>query len=109
MQFAKNHLKLPGKSVLTVLLIGLVLLLNAMAAAPALHALLHRDADKADHQCAVTLFAHGKLEAATPVVPMVVPSAAVAAVFRLELSVSDTTVELLPPGRAPPVLASPQV
>jgi hypothetical protein len=35
-----------GKSALAALLIGLVLLLDAMAASPALPELIHRDADK---------------------------------------------------------------
>ena len=109
MQFRRNHLILRGKPVLAVLLIGLVLLLDVMAAAPRLHELVHHDADRASHQCAVTLFSHGKVEAAAPVVYVVAPTVAVTTIRHLELSVSDTAVEFLPPGRAPPAVASSQV
>jgi hypothetical protein len=41
------------------LLVGCVLLLNALAASPKLHVWFHVDAGQPGHQCAVTLFAHG--------------------------------------------------
>ena len=62
MQEKRSHSYLPGKSLLAGLLIALVLLLDAMAACPALHELIHHDADKPGHECAVTMFAHGKVE-----------------------------------------------
>jgi len=74
-----------------------------MAAIPALHELIHHDADKADHECAVTLFAHGKVDSTTVDVPVVVVSVPVEAAPQIELSVFSTTIENLPPGRAPPV------
>ena len=89
-----------------LLLIGLVLFLNAMAAAPALHELIHHDAGKADHQCAVTLFAHGKVDAAAPAIPVVVPSVISEAAPHQALSVFSAPVEDLPPGRAPPAVVS---
>ena len=37
------------------LLVAIVFLLNAMAASPALHELIHKDADKVGHECAGTV------------------------------------------------------
>ena len=91
------------------LLIGLVLLLNAMAACPTLHELIHKDADKADHECAVTMFAHGKVDSATIDVPVIAVSVPIETAPQIELSVFSTAIENLPPGRAPPSIASPQV
>ena len=58
-----------SKAALAALLVGMVLFLDAMAASPALHQLIHKDANKAGHECAVTMFAHGKVESATVDVP----------------------------------------
>jgi hypothetical protein len=101
-------LNLPGKPALAVLLIGLVLLLNAMATTPALHALVHNDAAQAGHQCAVTLFAQGKIDAVAPVVFVSVPAEAIGTTSDWVSSFPWTTVEFLPPGRAPPAVPSPQ-
>jgi hypothetical protein len=98
-----------GKSTLAALLIGLVLLLDAMAACPALHELIHKDADKAGHECAVTMFAHGKVESATVEVPAIVPTASIENTPQIEFSVFSTAIENLPPGRAPPSVISSQV
>ena len=54
-----------GKPALAALLVGVVLLLDAMAACPALHEMIHHDAGKEDHDCAVTMFAHGKVRFAS--------------------------------------------
>jgi hypothetical protein len=45
------------------LLLSLFLSLQAMATFPALHAFIHHDACDPDHQCAVTLFSHGQVNA----------------------------------------------
>jgi hypothetical protein len=37
------------------LLIGVIFLLDAMAACPVLHEMIHHDAGKEDHDCAVTM------------------------------------------------------
>jgi hypothetical protein len=94
---------------LAVLLIGLVLLLNAMAAAPVLHELFHKDADQADHHCAVTLFAHGHVESAVCDVPVVLPATFVENTPHLAFSIFSTVIDNLPPGRAPPAVVSPLV
>lgn len=49
-------------------LLSLLLSLQAMVALPGLHAWFHPDASDPDHECAVTLFAHGQVEAASPAV-----------------------------------------
>lgn len=57
------------------LLVAAVLAVVAMAASPRLHEEAHEDADHADHECAVTLFASGSAAdqvEAPPVLPIVV-------------------------------------
>jgi hypothetical protein len=88
------------------LLVGLVLLLNAMAASPELHELIHADAGHADHQCAVTLFGHGQIDSS---VVAMVPAAATASFpicFRFEIFAFAPAIENLPAGRAPPAAVS---
>jgi len=109
LQHKSSHLYPPGKAAFALLLIGLVLLLNAMASAPALHELIHHDASQADHQCAVTLFAHGKVDSAGPAVPVIVPTVTSATAPHVVLSIYSATIENLPPGRAPPAIVSPLV
>jgi hypothetical protein len=91
------------------LLICLVLLLNATAAAPALHRAIHHDCDKIDHDCAITIFAHGNVEPATCDVPVVVPTIGIKTSPLLEFSVFSTGIKNLPFGRAPPSVVSPQL
>ena len=93
---------------LAALLAGLVLLLNVMAACPALHQLIHKDAAKTGHECAVVMFAHGKVESATVEVPPIAPAAAIENAPQIEFSVFRTAIENLPPGRAPPAVISSQ-
>jgi hypothetical protein len=100
----KRHFKPNGKAVIASLLAGLVLLLDAMAACPALHELIHHDAGKADHECAVTMFAHGQVDSASVDVPVIVPLTWVEAVPPVVISVFSPAIENLPAGRAPPVL-----
>lgn len=90
-----------GKAVLASLLIGLVLLLDAMAASPALHEMIHKDAGKADHDCAVTMFAHGKVDSATVEIAAATPTVSIETtpVF---FSSFAPAIENLPAGRAPP-------
>jgi hypothetical protein len=97
-----------GKAALAALLVGMVLLLDAMAACPALHELIHQDADKPGHECAVTMFAHGKVESATVEAPAIVPAASIESAPQIESSVFSTAIENLPPGRAPPAVISSQ-
>lgn len=86
-----------------VVSVALVLVLNILASSPEAHEHLHPDADHADHECAVVLFAHGIAPALdVPVVP--------APVF-IELGVPPAKAtdlfltsprNLWPPERGPP-------
>ena len=85
---------------------GLVLLLSAMAASPTLHELFHSDASNSQHQCAVTMFAHGQVDSASCDVPVVGSMPLIQAVSVVEISVYSPSIENLPAGRAPPVSSS---
>ena len=87
---------------------ALVLLLNALASAPALHELIHKDADQASHSCVVTLFAHGQVDSASSEVPVTVPLALIETTPSIIFSVPSTAIQNLPPGRAPPAFLSSQ-
>jgi len=102
-QHAKHICNQSCKPALSGLLVALVLLLNALAASPALHELIHKDAGQADHECAITLFAHGQVDSASCDVPVVVPLALIETTPSIIFSVPSTAIENLPPGRAPPV------
>jgi len=106
LQYKRKHSGRLGKAFIALLLAGMVLLLDAMAACPALHELIHKDADKAGHECAVTMFAHGKVESATVEIPVVVTMVLIEATTQIEFSVYSTAIENLPQGRAPPVHCS---
>ena len=105
----KSHFVQVGKPALAALLVGIVLLLDAMAACPALHELIHKDADKPGHECAVTMFAHGKVESATVEVPAIVPTASIENTPQIEFSIFSPAIENLPQGRAPPAILFSQV
>jgi len=85
-----------------VLGVFLVLLLNLLAASPSLHEHFHSDAGNAQHQCAVTLFAHGQVDA--PVLDVALPVLAASVEFLPQSSVSipNALLATLPPGRGPP-------
>ena len=78
----------------------------AMAACPGLHHRLHKDADHAGHQCAVTLLSHGKVDCGAVEAPTV--TAVVATEIRpaCELEFFAPVTLPLPDGRAPPASAS---
>jgi hypothetical protein len=104
LRLEKRHFKAHGKAIIASLLAGLVLLLDAMAANPALHELIHKDANQTDHQCAVTMFAHGQVDSTPVDVAVVVPQTFVTDPPALEYSIFSPTIDSLPAGRAPPVL-----
>ncbi len=85
---------------------GIVLLLDAMAACPALHEMIHHDAGKEDHDCAVTMLALGKMDSA--ICEIIIPHAAgfVETAQRFTFFIFSPAIENLPPGRAPPALSS---
>jgi hypothetical protein len=103
-----RHYQRSGKAAIAVLLTGIVLLLNAMAACPSLHEKIHKDADNPTHECAATLFAHGKVDSATVEVAVVAAAAAVVPAPKVEFFVYSPAIQNLPQGRAPPAVSSPQ-
>lgn len=87
----------------------LLLFIATLAASPALHAAIHPDANHEDHNCIISVFAHGQVNAAAvAVAPVVVPVVCVELSLPV-FSVFSATIENLPQGRAPPVFASSQV
>lgn len=94
------------RPILGGLLVAVVLLLNALAASPNLHEWFHADASQAEHQCAVTLFAHGHMDSATVEVAPVALTVSVGTTPQIIFSVFASTVENLPAGRAPPASVS---
>ena len=104
----KNRFNKLGIPTLAAALVGLILLLDAMAACPALHELIHNDADKADHQCAVTMFAQGKVDSATCEVIVPKPVVLIETTQYFTFSIFSPAIENLPQGRAPPTVVSSQ-
>jgi hypothetical protein len=102
----KHQFHLRGQAFLASVLAGLVLLLNALAASPSLHELLHHDASQADHHCAVTLFAHGTVDASPVDVPISVTLTCLETVAVPVVSAFSPAIENLPAGRAPPALSA---
>lgn len=53
--------RVPGRGArcLAALLASLVLFLASMAASPVAHGVFHHDSADTNHQCAITMFAHG--------------------------------------------------
>ena len=84
-----------------------VLFCSTLAENSALHRLIHPDADNGHHQCAITTFAHGKVDLSDGNVALMVP---IPHVFPIVVAFSDVLIVsrdfLLLPGRAPPVIAS---
>jgi len=96
-------LKPLGRWLLVPLIVGTILLIDLMAASPALHELIHVDAGQPDHHCTVTLFAHGQVDSA--VCEIVAPTISIQWIKTcppVTIPFVDPLVVLLPPGRAPP-------
>jgi hypothetical protein len=106
LQYVKKHLFPIGKPALAALLVGIILLLDAMAACPALHEMIHHDAGKEDHDCAVTMLAAGKMDSAICVIIISPPPVSIEITRQFTISVFSPAIENLPPGRAPPALRS---
>ena len=88
-------------------MIASLLFLNLLAASPSLHEWFHADAGHEDHQCAVTMFAHGQADSATVEVFAVKAVILVESVPQIEFSIFAPAIENLPAGRAPPVSVLP--
>jgi hypothetical protein len=85
-----------------VLCLGVLLLVQTMAAAPAFHAWVHHDANDPNHECAVTLFAHGQVHSpATGVEIAQAPAVLIVLEPARSIDFVSTDVRLLP-SRGPP-------
>ena len=102
----KRHFVQIGKRALAALLVGIILLLDAMAACPALHEMIHHDAGKEDYDCAVTMLALGKMDSAVCEIIIPEPTVLVQTVQYFTFSLFSPAIENLPQGRAPPALRS---
>jgi hypothetical protein len=80
----------------------LFLLLLAFESFPALHRAIHADANEARHHCAITALTHGQVGAPTVEVSAAAPNERVQSSSPVTIPIFSTTLELLPPGRAPP-------
>jgi hypothetical protein len=108
LKYTKGHFHRCGKTALAVLLTGVILLLDAMAASPALHEAIHNDANQPGHECAATMFAHGKVDSATVEVPVIVVAVPIDTTPQVGFSVFSAAIENLPLVRAPPSSVSSQ-
>lgn len=81
----------------------LILLLNLLAASPALHEFFHADAGKEGHQCAVTMFAHGQVDTPVVEVTTIIPVAPFEFLPLTSAPAFNALLETLPLGRGPPV------
>ncbi len=95
-----------ARQAVAALCLLLFLAVQAMAASPALHALVHSDSTDPSHQCAVTLFLHGQVHSSSAAIA----PARSAPVFAAEPLVcaaifASSDVRLLP-SRGPPSLRS---
>jgi hypothetical protein len=80
----------------------LFLSLLVFAASPALHCSIHADACDSHHHCVLTAIAHGQVDNTTASVLVAVPTPVLQDFAPFIVSVYSTTIDLLPPGRAPP-------
>ena len=93
-----------GKWLLVPLIVGTILLIDLMAASPALHELIHVDAGQPDNDCTITLFGHGQVDSA--VCEIAAPTISIRWINTcppVTVPFVDPLVVLLPPSRAPPV------
>ena len=104
MRNVRRHFKRFGRPAIAGLLIGLILLLDLMAACPALHELIHHDSAAYDHQCAVKMFAHGKIEPSNPEIRAVSAIMMIETIPHVAVSVFSSVIKNLPQGRAPPAM-----
>ncbi len=101
---AKSHFRPWSKSAVSIGLTLVVFLQLAMGAWQPLHKYFHQDADQAGHECAVTLFTHGQVDASAVDVPLVLPAAIIEISAPAPLSFVSPIIPKLPPGRGPPAL-----
>jgi hypothetical protein len=82
--------------------VALVFALALLASCPSLHQLIHKDADDPDHECAVTLFSHGQVDASPAAAPVFcAPERLIFSQSLPRIIFVSTDIRLLP-GRGPP-------
>src|SRR5579859_6957266 len=91
-----------AKAAGSLLCLLLFVFLQALAVSPELHRAFHHDANRADHQCAVTMLSHGQVHAATTATPVISAPVFVSEIPAQAVSASVMVDNLLPPGRGPP-------
>jgi len=87
---------------LGALLLGLFMGLQVLASVPFLHALVHADCHDPTHECGVTLFTHGKIDAADSAVAIIRAAPVLMTDRPTEDGASISLEQPLPPGRGPP-------
>ncbi len=93
------------RPIIAGLMLGLFLLVSALANFEALHGDFHSNSEKADHQCAVTLLGSGQIDLpiSAAIILFVSSVFLIRAISKIDLFVSVDY--LFQPGRAPPSLA----
>lgn len=94
------------KRAYSLLCLALFLSLQALATVPELHRLIHHDADKADHHCAITLLAQGNIDLVDGATPQLVPTVFISENSLTPVLVLNAVDYQLPPDRGPPSLLS---
>jgi hypothetical protein len=93
-----------NKPLIAGLLLGMFLLVLAMAQSWALHRLVHPDAGRPGHKCAVTLLTDGQVDAASEDLQVTItPMVAIPSVRPAALLLAAVDYSLLP-SRGPPAL-----
>jgi hypothetical protein len=82
--------------------LGVFLAIYAMAAIPGLHTLAHNGARDAQHECAVTLFAHGQVHCASTVVEWRQPTSVLLSSAPAPRAIFVSADIRLLPSRGPP-------
>jgi hypothetical protein len=95
-----------GKRAKAALLLGLLLFVLGMVTSATLHKVVHPNANKADHHCAVTLLASGQVDAAPSVVSAATVGQIAIVANRFEVSSVAVASYNLPLSRGPPALLS---
>jgi hypothetical protein len=93
-----------GKSVLSLLALGLFLFVQVLAGSSTFHHFLHPDADQASHQCAVSLLSHGQVDVAPVQLSVARPVVFLGEFTSPTVSVRVAVAYRLLPERAPPFL-----
>ena len=89
-----------------VVLLLLFLVLVVFAASPELHQTIHSDANTAGHHCAISALSQGHFEPPACNPPLCTAPVLSSCSTPFVPSVFGGAIELLPPGRAPPIVFS---